>query len=106
MKFRRIRAIFLFIIIIFLSLQTFKVIGGISGRNKVIVIDPGHGGIDSGADNKGIVEREDLLVLNQTNMPAIIVECGFLSNSKEANLLLTDEYQDNIVDGLGKYFNY
>lgn len=39
-------------------------------------------------------------------MPAIIVECGFLSNSKEANLLLTDEYQDNIVEGLGKYFNY
>lgn len=56
--------------------------------------------ISTGADNKGIVEREDLIVLNQTNMPAIIVECGFLSNENEANLLINDEYQNKIVDGI------
>lgn len=56
----------------------------------------------TGADNKGIVEREDLIVLNQTKMPAIIVECGFLSNVNEANLLTTDEYQNKIVDGIVK----
>lgn len=33
-------------------------------------------------------------------MPAIIVECGFLSNGNEANLLTDDEYQNKIVDGI------
>ena len=41
----------------------------------------------TGANNKGIIEREDLIVLNQTKMPAIIVECGFLSNENEEKLL-------------------
>lgn len=61
------------------------------------------------AVDKGIIEREELIVLNQTKMPAIIVETGFLSNSKEEKLLLTDEYQNKIVDsiakGVEKYFN-
>lgn len=52
------------------------------------------------AINKGTVDRKDLIVLNQTNMVSIIVECGFLSNEKEANLLVTDEYQNKIVDGI------
>lgn len=56
--------------------------------------------ISTGANNKGVVEREDLIVLNQTKMPAIIVECGFLSNENEANLLIEDEYQNKIVDGI------
>lgn len=64
---------------------------------------------NTGAVNKGIVERKDLIVLNQTKMPAIIVEAGFLSNLNEANLLATDEYQNKIVDGivngLGNYIN-
>jgi N-acetylmuramoyl-L-alanine amidase len=63
---------------------------------------------ETGADNKGIVDRPDLIVLNQTKMPAIIVECGFLSNESEEKLLLTDDYQDkivdSIVDGLENYF--
>ena len=63
----------------------------------------------TGANNKGIIEREDLIVLNQTKMPAIIVECGFLSNENEERLLLTDDYQnkvaDSIIDGLEEYFS-
>lgn len=37
----------------------------------------------TGAKDKGIIEREDLIVLNQTKMPAILIEYGFLSNEKE-----------------------
>ncbi len=63
----------------------------------------------TGANDKGIIEREDLIVLNQTKMPAIIIECGFLSNEKEEKLLLTDDYQnkmvDSIIDGLEEYFS-
>lgn len=65
---------------------------------------------NTGADNKGIVDREDLVVLNQTNMPAILIECGFLSNEKESKLLSTNKYQNKIVDAIAKgievYFNY
>lgn len=61
------------------------------------------------AIDKGIIKREDLIVLNQTKMPAIVVETGFLSNQSEEKLLLIDEYQNKIVDsivkGLEIYFN-
>ncbi|MBW4829493.1 MAG: N-acetylmuramoyl-L-alanine amidase [Clostridiaceae bacterium] len=57
---------------------------------------------NTGANSKGIVERKDLIVLNQTNMPAIVVECGFLSNEDEANLLGTHRYQRKIVNGIVK----
>lgn len=63
----------------------------------------------TGAMDRGIIERSDLIVLNQTKMPAILIECGFISNENEEKLLLTDEYQnrviDSIVDGLERYFN-
>ncbi len=63
----------------------------------------------TGAVDKGIKERKELIVLNQTKMPAIIIECGFLSNEKEEALLLTDSYQnqivDSVIDGLEEYFS-
>jgi len=63
----------------------------------------------TGAKDRGIIEREDLIVLNQTKMPAILIEYGFLSNKNEEKLLLTDDYQnkmvDSIIDGLEKYFS-
>lgn len=63
----------------------------------------------TGANDKGIVEREDLIVLNQTKMPAILIEYGFLSNENEEKLLLTDDYQnkivDSIIEGLEEYFS-
>lgn len=43
-----------------------------------------------GTTNRGIVERNDLLVLNQTKVPAIIVETVFLSNPGNA-LQISDE---------------
>lgn len=63
----------------------------------------------TGARDRGIVERPNLIVLKQTKMPAILIECGFLSNPSEEKLLLTYEYQDkivnSIVDGLEEYFS-
>ena len=63
----------------------------------------------TGAKDKGIIERKDLIVLNQTKMPAIIIECGFLSNKNEEKLLLTEDYQnkivDSIIDGLEEYLS-
>lgn len=52
------------------------------------------------ANDKGIIEREDLIVLNKTKMPSFIIEAGFLSNKEEAELLNSDDYQKKIVEGI------
>lgn len=36
-----------------------------------------------GFANLGVVERPDLIVLRETNMPAVLVEAGFLDNPKD-----------------------
>ena len=36
-------------------------------------------------------------MLKKTECPAVIVECGFLSNPVEAALLSTEEYQEKIA---------
>ena len=40
----------------------------------------------------------DYYLLNQSNCPSVICECGFLSNAEEESLLITSEYQKEIVD--------
>ena len=40
----------------------------------------------------------DYFMLKCTTAPSVIVECGFLSNEEEEKLLLTDEYQEKIIN--------
>ncbi|MEJ6950376.1 N-acetylmuramoyl-L-alanine amidase family protein [Natronospora cellulosivora (SeqCode)] len=58
--------------------------------------------------DRGIKSRNDLFVLRYTTMPAVLVECGFLSNSEERELLCDDNYRDDLVAaifcGISKYF--
>ena len=42
--------------------------------------------------NRGL-KTADFAVLRETKMPAVLVECGFMTNREEANLLLQKEYQ-------------
>ena len=41
-----------------------------------------------------------VLLLRDLEIPSVIVECGFLSNKNEAELLLSDEYQNKIAWGI------
>ena len=47
-------------------------------------------------------------LLKNTTNPIVIVECGFLSNSEEANLLIQESYQQKVAnaiyDGLLAYY--
>ncbi|MCL2753691.1 MAG: N-acetylmuramoyl-L-alanine amidase [Defluviitaleaceae bacterium] len=36
-------------------------------------------------------------LLKETKTPAVIVECGFLTNTNEANKLITEEYQQKVA---------
>lgn len=62
----------------------------------------------TGAADKGIIQRPNVVVLRETIMPAVLVEAGFLSNAAEDKLLYTEEYQNKIVDsiikGIENYF--
>lgn len=42
-------------------------------------------------------ENKNYYILKETKMPAIIVECGFLSNEEENNNLKNEEYQKKIA---------
>ena len=53
--------------------------------------------------------NKNYYVLKETSMPAVLVECGFLTNSSDRSKLTGDEYQEKIAWGiyLGivEYFN-
>lgn len=55
---------------------------------------------ESGGRNRGIIERNDLFVLNHTNMASIIVETGYLTNKEEREKLKDANYQKKIAQGL------
>ena len=54
----------------------------------------------TGATNLGLVPRSDLTGFNWANVPAILVECGYLSNPRERRLLQSSGYEWRIARGL------
>ncbi|WXR61145.1 N-acetylmuramoyl-L-alanine amidase [Peptostreptococcaceae bacterium AGR-M142] len=57
---------------------------------------------ESGANKRGVKKNHRIIVTRETNMPAILIETGFMSNSKEFTKLNTDLYQQKLVDGVEK----
>lgn len=53
--------------------------------------------------------NESYYLLKNTESPIVIVECGFLSNTEEAELLTTDDYQESVAwaihMGILRYLN-
>jgi N-acetylmuramoyl-L-alanine amidase len=54
-------------------------------------------------DNKrDIKANKDYYILKKSEIPLAIVECGFLSNEEEAELLNSEEYQCKMADDITK----
>ena len=52
-------------------------------------------------DNKRVPAKiENIYIINNVEIPTTIVECGFLSNPEEKELLLTDSYQNRLAWGI------
>jgi N-acetylmuramoyl-L-alanine amidase len=54
----------------------------------------------TGAKNVGILFRSDLTGFNWADVPAILVETGFMTNPAEARLLRSPRYQLRVARGL------
>lgn len=55
----------------------------------------------TGAPNRGTKERS-YTVVHGALCPAVLVECGFISNPKEAALLKTRSYQEKLTAGIAR----
>jgi len=58
--------------------------------------------------NNGIRVNRSLYVLRRTNMPAILVEIGYLTNTHDAEILRNNQYQIayGIYRGILDYFGF
>ncbi len=60
-------------------------------------------------NNRQAKARDNLYLFKENGVASALIECGFLSNLNEENLLKSDEYQDKIAwaiyAGIQKYFN-
>lgn len=62
--------------------------------------------LDPSNDREAKPIPDNIYLFSHINCPAILVECGFLSNGEEASLLLTDSYQRKIAIALaGAYLH-
>lgn len=73
------------------SLEAQKLAETIQAEIKNTVLD----------DNHRVAKSNDTYyMLKKSTCPLVIVECGFLSNYAEARLLITQEYQEKIAEGI------
>uniref|UniRef100_A0A7C5V3L3 AMIN domain-containing protein n=1 Tax=Caldicellulosiruptor owensensis TaxID=55205 RepID=A0A7C5V3L3_9FIRM len=56
--------------------------------------------------NKGIVERPNLVVLRTSNMPAVLVEVAFGTNPQDLDLLLSDSFKDAVAKAIADAVEY
>ncbi|HAJ96700.1 MAG TPA: hypothetical protein DCO72_03060 [Ruminococcus sp.] len=54
----------------------------------------------TGANNNGIVQNDNYTGQNWAEVPCMMIECGFVSNSYEDKLLNDDAYQELLTDGI------
>lgn len=73
------------------SLEAEKLAETIQAEIKNVVQDGNH---------RVAKSNDSYYMLKKSSCPLVIVECGFLSNHAEAQLLITKEYQEKIAEGI------
>lgn len=59
--------------------------------------------LPAGADkdkHRTAMVKDDVMIFKEVICPVVIIECGFLSNPQEADLLKTKEYQQELAQGI------
>ena len=71
------------------------------GKNAALIIQEELKQIDS-ENTREAKGNDTYYLLKKTEVPTIIVECGFLSNPTEAEKLTSEEYQQQMADAICK----
>lgn len=58
--------------------------------------------VQSSGLNDRKVRTKSLHVTRETTMPAVLLECGYLSNSKDNALLYTEDFQNSVAEGIAE----
>ena len=53
----------------------------------------------TGAFNRG-AKKANFHVIRETNMPAVLLELGFIDNTSERSKLVTNNYQEKLANGI------
>ncbi|MGN0476410.1 MAG: N-acetylmuramoyl-L-alanine amidase [Ruminococcus sp.] len=63
----------------------------------------------TGLNNRGTVERNDLVGFNFSKVPTVLIELGFMTNPQEDKLMWEKDFQEKMVkgiaEGLKEYLN-
>ena len=51
-------------------------------------------------NKRTILPLSNIYLMDNSKLPTVTIECGFLSNAEDTRLLQTDEYQNNIAWGI------
>ncbi len=54
----------------------------------------------TGAKKRYVSKSDNYSTINWAEMSSLIIECGFMSNEEEDNLLVTDSYQNKLAQGM------
>jgi N-acetylmuramoyl-L-alanine amidase len=57
----------------------------------------------TGAKNRGVKRSDNYTGTNWSSVPSVIIECGFMSNEEEDNLLVTEAYQQKFADAVAEW---
>ena len=52
--------------------------------------------------NRGVKQGVKYATIRRTRMPSVVVECGFIANNEEVQLLWDDEYRQRIAKGVAE----
>lgn len=54
----------------------------------------------TGSKNRGLIEGDSIYIIRNSNVPAALIEVGFMTNQRELELLQTKEYQRKTAIGI------
>ena len=57
---------------------------------------------ESGLENRGVKQANFHVIRATTKNPAVLVECGFVSNKSERSAMMTGKYREDLAIGIAK----
>ena len=80
--------------------QTFYKSDSADGQKLAISLQNGLNEVIQKENKRVPMQIDNVYIIKHVEIPTVIVECGFLSNPEEEQLLLTDEYQNKLAWGI------